>query len=197
MTSDRRTAIDFAPLLAGLDQPLELLGDSPRRQELKAYVNAARPHVERAAFDVLSQAVTAFNDASPEIRARLEYSGGSLQLAFDRPAEREPPETAFSDDLERVTLRLPKELKEIIDRVAGSAAMSANNWYVRELSRTISRHVDESVRQAWREHREARRAQRNATHHQPDGDREDGGETRRRGFNRGRGGSLKGFVGGE
>jgi hypothetical protein len=197
MTLDRRTTIDFDALLAGLEQPLELLGDTPRRQELEAYVNAARPHVERAAFDVVSQAVTAFNDVSPEMRARLEYSGGSLHLAFDPPAEREPPETAFSDDLERVTLRLPKELKDIIDRVAGSAAMSANNWYVRELSRTISRHVDESVRQAWREHREARRAQRNAASHQPDRDAESERETRRRGFNRGRGGSLKGFVGGQ
>lgn len=198
MTSEKRTTIELGALLASLEQPLDLLSDSQRRQELQAYINTARPHVERAAFDVLSQAVTAFNDANPDMRARLEYSAGGLQLTFEQPAEREPPETTFSDaGLEKVTLRLPKELKEIIDRVAGSAAMSANNWYVRELSRTISRHVDGPMRDAWRGHREARRDQRDAMREQRDTEREEQRETRRRGFNRGRGSSLKGYVGGE
>lgn len=177
MTAEQRhSEIDFGPLLAGLEQPLALISDPQRREELQAYINAARPHVERAAFDVLSQAVAAFNDANPDQRARLEYSNGALYVAVEAAPEPEP-ETSFSDgDQEKVTLRLPKELKELIDLAAGRHGMSANNWYVRELSRTIARQVRESVREATREERR---------------------ESRRRGYYRGRGGSLRGFVGGE
>jgi predicted HicB family RNase H-like nuclease len=175
MTSEsHRTAIDFDPILAGLEQPLQLVVDPQARQQLQAYANAARPQVERAAFDLLSQAVNAFNDANPEQRARLEYANGRLYVCVDAAADAEP-ETSFNDsDLEKVTLRLPKELKDLIDRAAGRHGMSANNWYVRELSRTIARGVRASLRDSTREERH---------------------EGRRRGFYRGRGGSLQGFVG--
>jgi predicted HicB family RNase H-like nuclease len=183
-----RTSIDFQQLLAGLELPLQLVGDPPRRQELEPYITAARPHVERAAFDVLSQVVAAFNDASHDLKARLEYTSAGLQLVTQAEAEAAPERTFSDEDLEKVTLRLPKELKELIDRAAGTAAMSANNWYVRELSRVISRHVNESMRDAWREQREAWREQRDAM-------REEQRDARRRGFYRGRGGSLKGHIG--
>jgi hypothetical protein len=177
MTSNIRHDIDFAPLLAGLEQPLQLVSEPERRQELQTFVNAARPQVERAAFDLLSQTVTAFNDASRDQRARLEYSDGGLHLIFGSPSESSDPEPAFDDsELDKVTLRLPKELKQLIDHAAGRHGISANNWYVRELSRTIARHVRDSVRDASREERH---------------------ESRRRGFNRARGGSLRGIVGGD
>jgi predicted HicB family RNase H-like nuclease len=175
MTSEgRRTVIDLLPLLAGLEQPLQLIGDPQAREQFQAYVNAARPQVERAAFDILSQVVNAFNDANPEQRARLEYADGSLHVSLE-PARDTGPEPSFNDDeLEKVTLRLPKELKELIDMAAGRHGISANNWYVRELSRTIARTVHDSVREGMDEMRR---------------------EGRRRGFYRGRGGSLRGFVG--
>jgi plasmid stabilization system protein ParE len=88
----------------------------------------------------------------------------------------EPAPTYDDSDLEKVTLRLPKELKELIDMAAGRYGISANNWYVRELSRTIARQVHESLRGTGRD------------------ERRDG---RRRGFYRGRGGSLRGSVGGD
>ena len=177
MTSNNpSTEIDLGPLLAGLEQPLQLIGDAETRERLQAYINAARPQVERAAFDVLSQVVNAFNDANPEQRARLEYANGALHVRVEAAQDGEP-EPSFSDsDLEKVTLRLPKELKELIDMAAGRHGISANNWYVRELSRTIARHVRESMRESAREERH---------------------EGRRRGFYRGRGGGLQGFVGGD
>jgi hypothetical protein len=173
-SSNQPTRIDLGPLLAGLEQPLQLVSDPETRDRLQAYVNAARPQVERAAFDVLSQVLRAINDASPETGARLEYTEGGLQVRIEATAEGEP-ETSFNDsDLEKVTLRLPKELKELIDRAADRHRISANNWYVRELSRTIARSLRHSLHEATREER---------------------GEGRRRGFYRGRGQSLQGFVG--
>jgi predicted HicB family RNase H-like nuclease len=172
MTSERRSAIDFAPLLAGLVQPLQLISDPDRRRELEAYISAARPQIERAAFDVLSQAVTAFNDASRDQKARLEYADGRLFLTVAAAPETAEPETSFDDsDLDKVTLRLPKELKRLIDNAAGMHGISANNWYVRELSRIISHNFRDAMRE------EAR--------------------SERRGYYRGRRSSLRGFVGGE
>jgi hypothetical protein len=172
MTSERRTAIDLSPLLSGLEQPLQLVSDPELRRSLEAYVSAARPQVERAAFDVLSQLVAAFNDASRDQSARLEYSSGQLHLAIGAPPETAEPEAAFDDsDLDKVTLRLPKELKDLIDHAAGRHGMSANNWYVRELSRIIRHHVRDTGHAEW--------------------------NRERRGFYRGRRGGLKGFVGGE
>ena len=177
MTSEQTPVrIDLGPLLAGLEQPLQLISDPEARERMQAYINAARPQVERAAFDVLSQVVQAFNDANPENRARLEYADGGLQVRVEATQDGEP-ETSFNDsDLEKVTLRLPKDLKDLIDRAAGRHGISANNWYVRELSRTIGRQIRHSLHESVREER---------------------GEGRRRGFYRGRGGSLRGFVGGD
>lgn len=177
------TEIDLTPLLAGLQQPLQLVTDDQTRERLQAYVNAARPQVERAAFDVLSQAVNAFNDSNPDQRARLEYANGTLYVRVDATPDAEPEPTFNDSDLEKVTLRLPRELKNLIDMAAGRHGISANNWYVRELSRTIARQFRDSLRETWRAQRDSHRGEPH--------------EGRRRGFYRGRGGSLHGFVGGD
>jgi hypothetical protein len=166
-------------LLAGLDQPLQLIDNPQRRQEMQAYVSSARPQVERAAFDLLSSAVAAFNDASRETQAKLEYDMTGLHLVVEPLNEGPTPEASFNDsDPERVTLRLPKELKELIDSLASKHGMSSNNWYVRELSRVISRGMREDVAD---ELKDALRDEMRAG---------------RRGF-RARSSKLKGFVGGE
>jgi hypothetical protein len=162
--------IDLSPLMTGLEQPLQLITDPDTRERLRAYVNAARPQVERAAFDALSQLVEAFNETCAEQRGHLEYSGGILRFKVDE-AQDGGPEPSFNDgDLERVTLRLPRDLKELIDSVAMRQGVSANNWYVRALSRMMARHFRESMRENPR----------------------DAGQGRRRGgFYRGRGGHRR------
>ena len=128
MTAQRRTRLDLDTLLTGLEQPLQLIDNPQRRQELQAYVSAARPQVERAAFDLLSAAVAAFNDATRETQAKLEYDMAGLHLAVEPLNEGPTPEANFSDsDPERVTLRLPKELKDLIDSLASRHGMSSNN----------------------------------------------------------------------
>jgi hypothetical protein len=156
MTSESRT-IDLSPLLAGLEQPLQLITDSDSRGRLEAYVNAARPQVERAAFDVLSQLVDAFNEACADQRAYLEYSGGRLRFQVDEAQDGSPGPSFSEGDLERVTLRLPRHLKELIDSLAMRQGVSANNWYVRVLSRMMARHFRETMRENLREASQGRR----------------------------------------
>ena len=81
-----------------------------------------------------------------EAQAKLEYDMTGLHLVVEPLNEGPTPEASFNDsDPERVTLRLPKELKDLIDSLASRHGMSANNWYVRELSRVIGRSVRDSM----------------------------------------------------
>ena len=41
--------------------------------------------------------------------------------------------------MEKVTVRLPEDLKDLIDRLARQEGFSANNWYIRELARATAR----------------------------------------------------------
>jgi predicted HicB family RNase H-like nuclease len=140
MTS-RSNQIDLSPLIQGLEQPLQLISDPEARDRQQAYIDAARPQVERAAFDILSGVVTSFNEASTEQRASLEYADGSLHLRIEDLQEPQAEPVFGESELERVTLRLPKELKELIDLAARQHGMSANSWYVRALSIVASRQL--------------------------------------------------------
>ncbi len=166
-----------------LRQPLGLIDNPDRRADIERYVESARIFLERAMFDVISDAVAAFNEAGGG-RARLEYRGGTLYLVVEPTAEESAgePEATFNieGDMEKVTIRIPRELKDLIDRAAGGRGVSINSWYIRELARVISRQVRDQARtdyhEARREYREARREERSERH-------------------QGGGGSLHGFVG--
>jgi uncharacterized protein (DUF1778 family) len=62
--------------------------------------------------------------------------------------------------MEKVTIRIPSELKDLISQAANLRGISVNNWYVRELGRTISRQVREQVREEQRRERHERRQSR-------------------------------------
>jgi hypothetical protein len=48
--------------------------------------------------------------------------------------------TSFAEgDLEKITIRVPHDLKSMIDRLASGEGVSANSWYIRELARTLRR----------------------------------------------------------
>ncbi|HWO73241.1 MAG TPA: Arc family DNA-binding protein [Dehalococcoidia bacterium] len=151
---DRQHAIDLDSIFAALAEPLALIDSPERRAEVERYLQAARVHLERAVFVLLSQLVDAVNAAGGR-KARLQYEGGRLRLAFDAAAQAEPdaPEAdaffSVEGDMEKVTIRLPKELKELIDQAATHAGRSANSWYIRELARAIARHARGFQRHGW------------------------------------------------
>lgn len=167
--------INLSPLLAGLEQPLQLVSNPEARARLQAYIDAARPQVERAAFDLLAGVIAAINTALPEQRASLEYVEGGLRLRVEETQDTESEPAFDESDLDRVTIRLPKELKELIDMAAERHGISANTWYVRALSRAAGRHMREL-----------------AQHGEHEGHRE---RRRRRGFYRGRGRSTTALDG--
>jgi predicted HicB family RNase H-like nuclease len=119
-------------------KPLQLV-DAGRRPEIEAYLDASIPHLERAVIDVLASVVDAMNAASPEVAARLELDGRGFAVSFEAQADAEPELTFDDADIERITLRLPKGLKELIDIDAERHGISANQWYVHHLHRLLAR----------------------------------------------------------
>jgi hypothetical protein len=140
MASDRSTAVPLEDLRTALQQPLALLA-TDRRPEVQAYIDAAMPHLERTVLDVLARIVEAFNASATEVAAHLELTREGARITFDAPTAEEPGTTFNDADVERLTLRLPKRLKELIDTEANHEGVSANSWYVHQLARALHRQL--------------------------------------------------------
>lgn len=127
--------------------PLALVEDAEKRQAFERYVEAARYPLERAVFDLLAQLVTAVDEqVSERYRLRLSYRPGALALDVDpvqppvgtEQAEADLPDWAAPDgETEKITIRIPAELKELATQAAGSAGISANSWFIRALARSL------------------------------------------------------------
>ena len=172
MTAEsQRKRIELDRIIAALEQPLVLIENPERRAEIERYIALARAQLERAVFALLSEVVVAIDAPGGDKRARLVYEDGALHLVVEpvEPREPEGSEPSFGEGHpEKVTIRIAKELKDLIDRASSFQGLSANRWYIRELSRVAARYAREQVMDQF--------------------------AGKRRG-NRGRWGSLKGFVG--
>jgi predicted HicB family RNase H-like nuclease len=129
------------PIFEALKTPLGLVDDPERRRQLEAYIDAARPPLERAVTDLLSQFVDHTNDqCRAHYELALSYRQGALDLEI-RPREASEPSEepwAFVEgDVEKITLRIPAELKDLAADAASKASLSANAWFVRMLARSV------------------------------------------------------------
>jgi uncharacterized protein (DUF1778 family) len=140
MTAQRHQfAIDLQPVFDALEKPLELVDDPERRRQFESFLANGRSHQEKAILALISDIVGNFNDAAG-LHARVELQGGGYTISIEQESEEAPP-IFDAEEVERVTVRLPKELKKLIDEAAERSGASTNTWYVRNLARTIARHV--------------------------------------------------------
>lgn len=128
-------------IFESLKTPLGVIDDPERRRQIESYIEAARTHVDRAVFDLLSRFA---EEVDGQVRAHYEvslaYRPGVLDLQV-RPREAaESVEDAWSlaeGEIEKLTLRIPAELKEMAQEAAARAGLSANSWFVRMLARSV------------------------------------------------------------
>ncbi len=132
-----------------LKQPLALVEDEDRRRALERYVDAARIPLERAVFDLLSAVVDEINAAIKDrYEARLTYRPGGLSLEVRPTGGAGEPEIAWSlgeGEVEKITIRIPAELKDLVVQAATRAGTSLNSWFVRTLAqaiRDVERHAE-------------------------------------------------------
>ena len=123
-----------------LKQPLALIDDDERRRTIETYIEAARTPVERAVFDVLSELVQSLDERVGErYRVRLAYRPGGLALEVEERVQNGEQEqwSALEGDVEKITIRIPAELKELATEAAAKASLSANSWFLRVLARAL------------------------------------------------------------
>jgi len=129
------------PIFDALKSTLGVIDNAERRKQLESFVDAARLSLERSVFDLLSRFADDVNgQVSAHYDVRLSYRPGVLELDV-RP--REPSEPAgetwsmAEGEVEKITLRIPAELKELATEAAAKAGLSVNTWFVRVLARAV------------------------------------------------------------
>ncbi len=162
-------------IFEALKSQLGVIDNPERQQQIKDYIEAARVNVERSVFDLLSKFADAVNEeVSAHYEVTLNYKPGVLDLDVRRREDAEPDVEAWSmsdGEVEKITIRVPAELKEMAAEAAKKASISANSWFVRQLARSVrGSDIDVTVETRGRRHH---------------------------GRRKGRGGKLSGWVGPE
>jgi hypothetical protein len=156
------TELRTEPVFDALKQPLALVESEERRRSIETYIDAARTPVERAIFDLMSQLAQAVDDkVGNHYRVRLAYRPDGLAVEVDERSGNgeEAQWSALEGDVEKITIRIPAELKDLAQQAASNAGTSANTWFVKALARAV-RNIDvrtapppPSRERPWREER--------------------------------------------
>jgi len=121
---------------------LRVIDNEEKRRQIESYIDAAQAPVERAVFDLLSHFAEAVDgQVSGHYRVNLSYRPGVLDLEVRPSGPGEQQGEAWSSmpegEVEKITLRIPGELKELATEAAARAGLSVNAWYVRMLARAL------------------------------------------------------------
>ena len=137
--------IDIAPILTAFDDALALIEDGQQRARLERVLRAAAPAVEAAAVALVRSAAAEVNEASGgAVCAEVVHTADGPELRVEALSPMEPSSTApdlefDASEIERLTLRLPAELKEIAAIAAEQAGVSLNAWLTRVVSQEAGR----------------------------------------------------------
>jgi hypothetical protein len=134
------TELNTQPVFDALKQPLALIESDERRRAIEIYVDAARTPLERAVYDLMSQVAQAVDDkVAAHYRVRLAYRPGGLAVEVDEKSGNgeEAQYSALEGDVEKITIRIPAELKDLAQQAASKAGTSANTWFVKALARAV------------------------------------------------------------
>ncbi len=128
-------------IFEALKSILGIVDNEERRSQLESYIEAARLPLERSVSDLLSQFTEAVNvEVATHYEVTLGYRPGVLDLEVRTREPGEPPEevwTLAEGEVEKITLRIPAELKDLATEAAAKAGLSVNAWFVRVLARAL------------------------------------------------------------
>jgi len=138
--------IDTGPIFEAFESTLELVDDA-ERERMQRILHASRDSVQRAVLDLLRSVADEVNvTANGIVEANLSYGpdGTEFKVAAASPASEDAAiEFEFdTGEIERLTLRLPSELKELAAFAAERHGVSLNTWLTRLVSREAVRPED-------------------------------------------------------
>ena len=170
--------LTFETVLEAFEAALELVDDDEQREKLSRVIAASRASVERATQDLVAGVVDEVNaELGGRARVDLRYTSDGLEVTVTTDGaaiegEGDEPWQFGDGEVEKVTLRVPVELKDRATNAAKESGMSLNAWFTRLLARELREPAAAEPRRESRSRRRERRKDR-----------------------KGRGGSLKGWIG--
>lgn len=136
--------IRIEAILDAFDGALNLVEDEQQRDRFSRVLSASSASVERAVDDLIAEITGEINEAlGDDIRVDLTYGSDGVSVEVtqsESAADDEVDETlSLSEgEVEKLTLRLPAELKDRATGTAAEAGYSLNQWIVRVLARELS-----------------------------------------------------------
>lgn len=128
---DTRTAI--TKLEAAIDQQLLLAGgDEAVSSAGEIMLAALAPALRDLALDLCQQAATEVSAQLPDHEVEIVLRDGEPALTVRHDTT--DPTPNLEDLAARLTLRLPENLKRLVEEEASAAGDSINSWVVRALS---------------------------------------------------------------
>ncbi len=126
------TSMAMTKIEAAVSQQVLVAGGDPQIEAAADMVMAAlEPAVRQLAMDLAEQAAVEVAAQLPGYDIDVVLSGGEPTLRV-RSVEQE---VSFGDSMDaRITLRLPPNLKEIIETSADERGESLNTWLVKTIS---------------------------------------------------------------
>jgi hypothetical protein len=147
MKQAKRIPVDVESITDALKAALPLIENAERRADIERYLTSTQLLMERGIHNLLAGVIQQTNEAGGPL-LRIEHDGSMLSIVVEpaRASSSEPePDASFAanveGDFEKVTIRLPSELKDLIGQAAQLRGLSQNSWYLRELARAIARDV--------------------------------------------------------
>ena len=130
-------------ILEAFDEAIELVEDEQQRERFARVLAASRASVERSVHELVASVAEDVNEAlGDRVQVHLTYGSEGATIEISTPSFEEDEDDAApsfrGDEVEKLTLRLPPELKERATGAAAQAGVSLNSWIVRALSRELS-----------------------------------------------------------
>lgn len=130
-------------ILEAFDEAIELVEDEAQRERFARVLAASRAAVERSVHELVASVAEDVNEAlGDRVQVNLTYGSEGATIDVSAPPFEEDEDDGTlsfrGDEVEKLTLRLPPELKERATGAAAQAGVSLNSWIVRVLARELA-----------------------------------------------------------
>jgi len=147
--------MELSPYVESLKNSLQTASAPAGKEVSEAAVlltHALEPAAYLCLMDAMSEAAdeitVALNDVAVEARLhgrQIKFAVNELEQPGSPPSPSDAPGAETSDNVARITLRLPESVKDSVERAAGAKNVSVNGWLVQAITSALDGDLDTSL----------------------------------------------------
>jgi predicted HicB family RNase H-like nuclease len=144
--------MELSPYIESLQKSLQAASAPAGKEVAEAAVllsSALEPAARLCLMEAMAEASDEITLALRDVAVEARLQGREIKFVVSEidhaPTAPIPPGSAqaeSSDDVARITLRLPESLKDSVEQAAGAENISVNGWLVRAISNALREHSD-------------------------------------------------------